>query len=247
LKKISFVPVNSEVEKNIPMPKPAKLYIPEWYKESLSFIDYDNKLYTNKLSFGKPGIPSSTIKTCIPFLDTLSFGYIQETWCDIFIEYKNNQLFYHYSYTPDLENPIISERPIETAGKIPVPTGFNNNVFFHWSRLWNPVLPKGYSSLIIHPFNRDDLPFKCVSGIIDSDRYFLSGKVGFFIKENFTGLIPKGTPMYQIVPFKKESWKTKDFISKNKISIIMQQQKNEIHSVFSGGYKKKYWNKKDFN
>ena len=247
MKKISFVSVSPEVEKNIPMPKPAKLYIPEWYKESPSFIDYDNNLYTNKLSFHKPGVPSATIKTCIPFLDTLSFGYIQETWCDIFIEYKNNELVYHYSYSPDVENPIISNRSTDAMAKMPIPTGFNGNLFFHWSRVWNPVLPKGYSSLITHPFNRDDLPFRCVSGIIDSDRYFLDGKVGFFIKENFTGLIPKGTPMYQIIPFKKESWKTEDFISKNKISTMIQQQKNNIWSVFSGGYKKNYWNKKDFS
>jgi hypothetical protein len=247
LKKISFVPVSAEVEKNIPMPKPAKLYIPEWYKESPSFVDYDNNSYTNKLSFYKPGVPSATIKTCMPFLDTLSFGYIQETWCDIFIEYKNNQLLYHYSYNPDVANPIISDRSTDAMAKMPVPTGFNGNIFFHWSRVWNPVLPKGYSSLITHPFNRDDLPFRCASGIIDSDRYFLNGKVGFFIKENFTGLIPKGTPMYQIIPFKKESWKIKDFISKNKTSIMMEQQKNNIQSVFSGGYKKKYWNKKDFS
>ena len=229
------------------MPKPAKLYIPEWYKESLSFIDYDNNLHTNKLSFYKPGVPSATIKTCIPFLDTLSFGYIQETWCDIFIEYKNNELIYHYSYNPDVANPIISDRATEAMAKMPVPAGFNGKIFFHWARVWNPVLPKGYSSLVTHPFNRDDLPFKCASGIIDSDRYFLNGKVGFFIKENFTGLIPKGTPMYQIIPFKKESWKTKDFVSKNKTSTMIEQQKNNIQSVFSGGYKKKYWNKKDFS
>ena len=247
MKKISFVASSSEVEKNIPMPKPAKLYIPEWYKESPSFINTDNSSYTNKLSFDQRGIPSSTIKTCIPFLDTFLFGYIQETWCDIFVEYKGDELIYHYSYTPDLTDPIISHRPIEVAVKMPAPAGFNSNVLFHWSRVWNPVLPKGYSSLITHPFNRDDLPFKCVSGIIDSDKYFLNGKVGFFIKENFTGLIPKGTPMYQIIPFKKESWKTKDFISKNKISRMIQEQKHEIQSVFSGGYKKKYWNKKDFN
>ncbi len=227
------------------MPKPAKFYMPEWYKESASFFNYDNNSYTNKLSFKEAGRVSGTAKICMPFLDTLSFGYIQETWCDIFIEYKNQQLFYHYSYSPDF--PIISDRSIDSIAKMPIPVGFNKDLIFHWSRVWNPILPKGYSALITHPFNRDDLPFKCVSGIIDSDRYFLNGKVGFFLKENFAGLIPKGTPMYQIIPFKKDSWETKKINLKNKILKNIEGQKYNIQSVFSGGYKKNYWNKKSFN
>ena len=247
MKKISFVPVSAKVENNIPMPKPAKLHIPEWYKESLSFFDSNDNSHVNKLSFSNYGIPSTTMKMCIPFLDTFSFGYIQETWCDIFIEYKNNKIFYHYAYSPDPEYPIIAERPLELLGKIPVPVGFSKDIFFNWPRVWNPVLPKGYSSIITHPLNRDDLPFKCASGIIDSDRYFSPGKVGFFIKEGFTGLIPKGTPMYQIIPFKKESWKTKKPSNKDKILKSLEIQKNNIFSTFYGGYKKNYWNRKSFN
>jgi hypothetical protein len=245
LKKIGFVASNKHIEDNVPMPKSAKVYIPEWYKESASFFNHDNNSYTNKLSFGEVGTPSKTVKVCVPFLDTLSFGYIQETWCDIFIEYKNEQLFYHYSYNS--ESPIISTRPIESIAKMPVPLGFNKDLFFHWSRVWNPVLPKGYSALITHPFNRDDLPFKCVPGIIDSDRYFVEGKVGFFLKKDFVGLIPKGTPMYQIVPFKKESWETKKIIPKNKILKKIEEQTYNIQSVFTGGYKKNHWNRKSFN
>lgn len=227
------------------MPKPAKVYIPDWYKESASFFNYDDKSYTNKLSFKELGSPTTTVKLCVPFLDTLSFGYIQETWCDIFVEVKNQQLFYHFA--DSLDFPIVSDRSISLAAKMPVPIGFNKNLFFHWSRVWNPVLPKGYSALITHPLNRDDLPFKCVSGIIDSDRYFVDGKVGFFLKESFVGLIPKGTPMYQIIPFKKDSWKTSKIALKNKILKNIEDQRYNITSVFTGGYKKNYWNKNSFN
>ncbi len=247
MKKINFVASSKEIQKIVPMPKPAKFYLPNWYKESGSFFDNKNNLYTNNLFFEEPGIPSITVKTCIPFLDILTFGYIQETWCDIFIERKNNEILFHYSLDVDKENPIISVRPIDIISKMPVPSGFDKSIFFHWSRVWNPVLPKGYSALITHPFNRDDLPFKCASGIIDSDRYFSSGKVGFFIKENFSGLIPKGTPMYQIIPFKKESWKISNVFFKNKILQKINDQRYKTRSVFYGGYKKNYWNKKTFN
>jgi hypothetical protein len=246
LKKINFVANSIEIEKFVPMPKPAKFYIPDWYKESAPFFNYDNNSYSNKLSFKEAGLPNSTFKKCMPFFDTLSFGYIQETWCDIFIERKNQELYYHYSFTLDKDNPIISTRPITSIAKMPIPTEFSD-IFFHWSRVWNPVLPKGYSCLITHPLNRDDLPFRCFSGIIDSDKYFLDGKVGFFIKEDFTGLIPKGTPMYQIIPFKRDSWESKKINLKNNILTKVEKQRYNIKSIFLDGYKKQYWNKKIFN
>ena len=247
MKKINFVASSKEIQELVSMPKPAKFYLPNWYKESGSFFNNKSNSYTNNLFFEEPGVPSTTVKTCMPFLDTLTFGYIQETWCDIFIERNNNEVFFHYSLNMDKKDSIISARPIDIIAKMPVPSGFNKNIFFHWSRVWNPVLPKGYSALITHPFNRDDLPFRCVSGIIDSDNYFVGGKVGFFIKEDFSGLIPKGTPMYQIVPFKRESWKSKQIKLKNKTLNKVNQQIFNINSFFLGGYKKIYWNRKDFN
>jgi hypothetical protein len=247
MKKISFVAVNKNIENSVPMPKPTKLYIPDWYKDSPSFFDYDSNNYVNKISFSSYGIASTTMKMCMPFLDTFSFGYIQETWCDIFIENKNNKITYHYSYNVDSQFPIMQERPLELLGKIPVPTGFKKDMFFNWSRVWSPILPKGYSAIITHPLNRDDLPFRCQSGIVDFDNYFSPGKVGFFLKEGFVGLIPKGTPMYQIIPFKRDSWKTENIKNKNKILNMLENQKNNVFSTFYGGYKKNYWNKKNFN
>ena len=247
MKKINFVASSNAVQEIVPMPKPAKFYLPDWYKESGSFFNSESNSYTNNLFFKEPGKPTTTVKTCMPFLDTLVSGYIQETWCDIFIERKNNEILFHYSMVVDEENPIMSTRPAVILAKIPVPPGFDRDVFFHWSRVWNPILPKGYSALVTHPFNRDDLPFRCVSGIIDSDKYFASGKVGFFIKEGFSGLIPKGTPMYQIIPIKRESWKSEQIKLKDKTLNKITQQVFNINSFFSGGYKKMYWNKKDFN
>jgi hypothetical protein len=247
LKKINFVASSNVVQEIVPMPKPAKFYLPNWYKESGSFFNSKSNSYTNDLFFEEPGIPNTTVKKCMPFLDTLVSGYIQETWCDIFIERKDDEIFFHYSTSVDEASPIISTRSKVGLAKIPVPIGFDKNAFFHWSRVWNPILPKGYSALITHPLNRDDLPFKCFSGIIDSDKYFLGGKVGFFIKEDFSGLIPKGTPMYQIIPIKRESWKSEKMQLKNKTLNEVNQQVFNVKSFFSGGYKKLYWNKKDFN
>jgi hypothetical protein len=100
--------------------------------------------------------------------------------------------------------------------------------------------------LFKHPSYRDDLPFTSISGIIDSDEFILNGKVGFFIKDNFTGLIPKGTPMYQMIPFKRDDWKSESRMLEDEEKDNWHRIANNITSVFTGGYKKKYWKRKKY-
>jgi len=245
MKNISFAASSSDVEKVIPYPKPAKQYIPEWYKRFQPFYDNDGN-YTNKIKFGNSSEPLITAKSCIPFLDTYLSGYIQETWCDINIENNGSDIMYNFSYGDSDSLEIIGTRDIKHIPKEMIPHGYFDKGLFHWGRYWNPILPKGYSALITHPFNREDLPFRTVSGIIDSDDYFISGRVGFFMRNDFSGIIPKGTPMYQIIPFKRESWKT-DIVKFVDTKDDMDMQFYKVRSVFSGGYKKLFWKRKDFN
>ena len=51
-----------------------------------------------------------------------------------------------------------------------------------------------------------------MAGIIDLDEGMYNGNIPFFINGNFTGVIDQGTPIAQIIPFKREDWK----IEKNK-------------------------------
>ena len=43
-------------------------------------------------------------------------------------------------------------------------------------------------------------------GVIDTDTLNTGSNAPFVLRKNFAGLIPKGTPMFQIFPFKRESW-----------------------------------------
>jgi hypothetical protein len=47
-----------------------------------------------------------------------------------------------------------------------------------------------------------------MAGIVDSDKYHGAGNIPFFLKEEFEGLIPKGTPYAQIIPIKRAEWTT---------------------------------------
>ena len=77
---------------------------------------------------------------------------------------------------------------------------------FH--NLWSIEAPEGYSLLFTHPLNRFDLPFTTLSGLVDCDRYRDSW-IHFpahWHNMNFSGVLPKGTPVAQCLLVKRENW-----------------------------------------
>jgi hypothetical protein len=84
-------------------------------------------------------------------------------------------------------------------------------------------------------------------GIIDTDVYHAAGKnsVPFFLKEGFTGLIPSGTPMYQIIPIKREPWHATAHGAE--FSQIKDDTSRLLRSKIYDGYKKIFWQRKEFS
>lgn len=232
---IKFNPVSENHEKFCPYPKPAKEYLPQWFKSLHAFED-------KKISITDSGLIKGTAKLCMPFTDTFTMGYIQETWCDIYIDINDSgTLSYKWSTDPQ----IIKIRK-ENYGSFPALLEMYP-IEFCWTIPWMPELPKGYSALLTNPLNRPDLPFYTVSGVLESDSYkygLNNNQMPFFIKNGFTGLIPTGTPMYQILPIKRETWKG----STNKYNKSAQELENfKVRKKFWGGYKKEHWVKKQYD
>jgi hypothetical protein len=233
---LSFIAADQYIEDNLEIPSPARLEIPKWYRDTTSYFN------GNSIEFFKnePNT-TATIKSCMPVLDVLSLGWIQKTWCDIIFEKNEEGITFRYSVEPA---PIVV-RDVESLGKLPVPDEYEN-IAFSWLRPWSIKTPPGYSILYTHPFYRYDLPFTCVSGLIDTDNYHSNGKVSFFLKKDFSGIIPKGTPMYQIIPYKKDSWVGKKTERNEENIKKLSKEVFDVKSIFSGGYKKYYWNKQSY-
>jgi hypothetical protein len=75
---------------------------------------------------------------------------------------------------------------------------------------YNINTPNGYSLLAVHPLNRIELPFHTLSGVIDTDNFNTPINFPFYIKKNFEGIIKTGTPLVQLIPFKRENWNIKE-------------------------------------
>jgi hypothetical protein len=212
---------------------PAKNFIPEWYRKIPPFKD--NNVYEINKGF------NSTVKLCVPFLETLTTGYMVSLPYDVYIKNNNG--------SPFLVTPtgVLEENAPRWRGSIAhekiVPGGC-----FPYEYTWNCCIsytfPVGYSALITHPLNRHDLPFVTLSGIIDGGLVMSpNGNFPFYIKEGFEGIIPKGTPIAQIIPFRQENWKSKKTPGTVK--------RGQIHNasglnVVSGWYKKTFWARKKY-
>lgn len=234
MQKIHFNPVSKIAEQTVPRPKPAREYMPQWYKEMPAFKTPKPKFDLETAEANK------TLKHCVPFSDAMTMGYIQESWVDMNFEfYEDGTFSFFESFSPHSVN--FRQDP-----SMPVPEEFHQ-IEFVFNPQWVPEVPSGYSVLWTHPLNHTDLPFHVLSGVVDSDKFTQSlekSSLPFYMKKSFSGIIPKGTPLFQYIPIKRDSWESFE----NKYNEEAQRKMGHmVKSKFWGGYKKYFWTKKIYS
>jgi hypothetical protein len=213
-----------------------KTLIPKWYKELKPFhnnevIDRDNANI------------AITMKHCTPVLDSLTSGYAITLPYDIAVSYDiNGNLI--FSGLHDGE-PLINRRYGKYSETFPKPNGYNKTEL-SWSFPAAITVPVGCSFILTHPLNRFDLPFLTLSGIIDGGYVLNAGGVlPFYIKEGFKGVIEKGTPIAQVIPFKHSRWTAEKSVGLLKVG---QLHKESIASkIVNSWYKSTWWVKKKYD
>lgn len=215
---------------NLGQPVQAKKVLPDWYKESeTGFTDIDGGQYAG-------------LKKCIPFLDSLISGYMLVTPVDVFVS-KNEDGSLRIGWnSPEIFKDFISERTKTLGEKIPRPAGHLPN-HLAWRGVWGFKTPKKWSILVTHPLNRSDLPFTTTSGIMDADQYSTSGNIPFFIKEDFVGMIPAGTPIAQLIPIKRENWKS---IQNDQGIVYLEDLQGKFIREPGKSYKRFFWTRKQY-
>lgn len=215
---------------NVGQPQPIKNFIPEWYRTSETTYLDNNK---NE----QPGL-----KKCAPYMDALLSGYALVTPMDIFIsKNEDGSLKIGWNGTEETTS-FINERPKLSGEKMPRPAGhYPNHLIFQG--FWGMKTPRGYSLLVTPPLNRFDLPFTISSGIIDSDKFSASGNIPFFIREDFVGVIPAGTPFAQLIPIKRSKWA---MVKNDKGLWDLDHVQGAEARNPETNYKKKSWIRKDY-
>ena len=236
--KINFVPSFLNHSGLLSPPEPAVKHIPEWYR-NLSKFDNSNDDITlgPQNHLGTDGAQVST-KMCMPFFDATTAGYMYVLEDDLYVSLDKDG-------KPSLSwnGPVmlVDKRPIID---IVVPDNCHP-IHYGWRMNWYYETPPGYSVLITHPMNRYDLPFYVQSGIVESDIWGLPVFIAFFLKRNFQGVIPKGTPIMQIIPFKRDNWELETIETEQELDRHELMAENR-RSMLYGYYKKTAWRKKIF-
>lgn len=200
-KTITFSPSIQYLESVELPPIPATQDVVPWYKELPRFIG----------NVKNPSKGSKDLKLCSPFRDALINGYFIRLPVDVEVIIENEIPSINWNAQVPFEIASLRgdiQYENTQAYGMPVPMGCSPYMFA-WSPFWGVSLPDGYSALVTHPLNRYDLPFTMTNGIMDSDKIRVSGSFPFFLKEGFEGIIPRGTPIAQVFPFRREEWVSK--------------------------------------
>lgn len=210
-------------------PQPAKNYIPEWYKKTGHSVPPASKLLT---------LQERTVKKCVPVLDALTAGYIIPTPCDLYVYQEDGEAKYQTAM-----KDVVSFQSFAQAHLHPNGTG---TAYPKWMNNWGIRTPKGWSILIVPPMHNPNPWFEALPGLVDTDNYNEPINLPFVLKNpKFEGMIPKGTPLVQIIPIKRTEWKMKfgDDAAREKAV----EENKEINSMFYDRYKKFFWVRKKWN
>jgi hypothetical protein len=218
-------------------PYPASKSLPQWFRdedpyESISDAPADGKIHVRNR------ITNATFKKCVPLLDAMLAGYIIPLWSDVEVVEGIVPGIY-WKTTHDVFKTHGSH-----TKKITPPVGYNAQVF-KYMNCWIPQTPKGYSCLITSPFGYNDLPFKAIPAIVDTDKSTVDIVFPIWVKDNFSGIVEKGTPIVQIIPFKRDDWdSTFDYYENGEYYNVVEDK--NYNTTIVGHYLKNVWSKKKF-
>ena len=207
---------------------PSVKALPDWYK-----------------SLGKYEDQSPGLKACNPFFDALTAGYMMLTPTDITF-YRNGHRTSARVADRQYEH-FVGERGPEQI--MPFPEVHGHSMYhFDWWPMFGEKLPEGFSGLYVHPLNRYDLPFMTTNGIVDNDKFHVPGRFPFFLRDGFEGMIPKGTPFMQFIPFERRDWSMQmTDLTEEESKVLTDAAYKEYREAGHSGYRKNKWAPKHFN
>lgn len=174
----------------------AKKVVPDWWK-------------TMKVQENVRGHKTQTIRSCPAMDDWLKTGWLicAKKDMQVFVsEHSSN------SRTDPQDRLSSPTHPAGQAGhqftylsKEDAPT----KDAFKMKAPWNIITPPGYSCLYLDPFLFQNKYFATWQGMIDTDAFNVNmdnSQIIFYPKTNKDFVIKAGTPLVQIIPYRRETW-----------------------------------------
>lgn len=239
MKTIKFHPFNEDSVKFAEPPQPSSKFLPSWYKrQPSSYPDKDDFVH---------GVVTSTIKRCMPIFDMMTAGYMITAPCDIYVDATNpEELVYSIPSTlRQYHNDLFARHDVLQYSEYPINRNDVHKDLLRIFPFWIVETEPGHSAIFINPTHQDDSPLVGFSGIIDTDTFMSDGHFSFTVRKDFKGIIKQGTPLIQVIPFKRDDWNS-EISEPGKLASKIDRQRLDLKSVFINGYKNKFRFKKEY-
>jgi hypothetical protein len=180
----------------LPRPVPAVQGLPDWFKTM------PQRAFSEMLQ-----MEQMTVKRCPPFIDAMTCGFLIPLVTDLHVQ--DGQFTWDNEIARTTMNSTCSPLDFHDNNQVTGSPFFEEDRFvLKFNCFWTIELPPGYSLFVTHPVNRPELPFVSLTGLVDADRY-RDNYINFPARwrdPDFNGVLPKGTPVAQCVPIKREVW-----------------------------------------
>ena len=186
---------------------------------------------------------SGTVKRCVPFLDALSAGFIIPMWSDVYVFARNGELSINFPQNFPQQGTLGTHGSMQIP-KHPLANKPYGNMPMKFINPWVIETEPGISCLFTPPLNHMETRFKLLDGVVDTDTYYNNVNFPFL----WTGgdgefFIPKGTPLVQVIPFRREVHELDVSETNNeKRQIVL----STLGTKLKNGYRDELWHGKKF-
>jgi len=179
----------------LPPPVPARAALPDWLRTMAP-----------RAASPLHGREIRTVKQCPPFVDAMAQGFMVLLPCDLRVQRGR------FSWDWPLPPLTVAQHPasplsFHAAAQLRgLPGHDGRSAAIKFNSFWTIQTEPGWSLFAMHPANREDLPFRTLSGLVDSDRFVDAG-INFpalWRDSGFDGVLPRGTPVAQCLLLPRE-------------------------------------------
>lgn len=218
--------IHPKLKDAVPYPEPAGKFLPEYYKKISPQVDSNPK--------------NSTVKRCVPFLESMRMGYIIPLWADMYVKSTENDITVdfppNFQQSKTLDTHAYSQMPEHPLSTMP-----HGKTLLKFINPWIIETEPGVSCLFTSPFNHMETRFKIIDGAVDTDTYYNNINFPFvWTQSNGEWLVPRGFPLVQVIPFVRNN-------SEYDIGLIDEDRHqhtiSSLGTKLKDGYRDLFWNK----
>ena len=221
-------------------PVPANKAMPDWFKKLKPQVEGTDKS------------DAGTVKRCMPVMDAVSQGFIIPLWADLKIKVDKDEespgdLKVWVSF-PEIDlfqggNLLETHAWDQVGNACDLKKFALGKVLMKFVNPWVIETPKGYSVQLKNPSNNWSTNISLIEGVVDTDEYYNPINLPFVWTGDEIGefIIPAGTPLVHVIPFKRQTYKMKvRRLDPNRLTLVG----NKLKTKFIDRYKTLFWHKR---